>query len=159
MASDKPSTEVPGLRKQAVDAGGFVAQYVTSTVKDPAVRDALLAEVKKHFEEMAALTKDHVTDAEKRAKLLEYAKGFANQAVTAAKDPNTRASLLDKLKATVAIAQEAIKDPAKRQEIHDNLAATTHKLLQAAQAAPAPAGAAAAADVASSDCCLSGLPA
>jgi hypothetical protein len=119
-----------------------VANYVTTTVKDPAARDALLAEVKKHFEEVTALTKEHVTDAEKRAKLMEMAKGFANQAVVVAKDPNTRASLLDKLKATVAVAQEAIKDPAKRQEIHDTLAATTHKLLQSAQQG-APAAAAA----------------
>jgi RecB family exonuclease len=144
MADATPTTtaEVPGLRKQAFEAGSFVSQYVTTTVKDPAAREALLAEVKKHFDEMSKLTAEHVTDAEKRAKLLDYAKGFANQAVTAAKDPNTRASLLDKLKATVAVAQEAIKDPAKRQEIHDNLAATTHKLLQAAQAAPAPGQAA-----------------
>jgi hypothetical protein len=33
MASDTPTTEIPGLRKQAADAGSFVAQYVTTTVK------------------------------------------------------------------------------------------------------------------------------
>jgi hypothetical protein len=137
MASNTPNESVPGFRAQAATAGGNIANYVQTTVKDPAARDALIADVRKHIEEMASVTKEHMTDAEKRSALLDYAKGFANQAVTAAKDPNTRASLLDKLKATVAVAQEAIKDPAKRQEIHDNLAATTHKLLQAAQAPPA----------------------
>lgn len=35
MAADEPTTttEIPGLRAQAMDASNFVAQYVTTTVK------------------------------------------------------------------------------------------------------------------------------
>lgn len=130
MASTNPPSgpKVPGFTEQAKT----VAATVQSTVTDKEKRERLTAEVTKHASELAALTKETITDAEKRSKLLEYAKSFASQAVTTAKDPHARASLMDKLKLTMSTLQECIKDPAKRQEVHDQLAATSHSLITAA---------------------------
>ncbi|WIA44500.1 hypothetical protein OEZ86_007241 [Tetradesmus obliquus] len=136
---------VPGFREQAKMAAG----HVQATLTDKERRDAVAGDVTKHATELAALAKSHLAEPEKRSKLLEYARGFASQAMMAAKDPAQRQALLDKVNYTSATLFECIKDPAKRQEVHDQLAAVTHKLLITATApgaapgteAEAPAGA------------------
>ncbi|WIA24001.1 hypothetical protein OEZ85_013627 [Tetradesmus obliquus] len=139
---------VPGFREQAKMAAG----HVQATLTDKERRDAVAGDVTKHATELAALAKSHLAEPEKRSKLLEYARGFASQAVMAAKDPAQRQALLDKDPAqrqalldkvnyTSATLFECIKDPAKRQEVHDQLAAVTHKLLITATAPGAAPGA------------------
>lgn len=44
----------------------------TTQTQDPAARDALLAEVKKHFDEIAGLTKEHVTVSELLVLMLAF---------------------------------------------------------------------------------------
>ncbi|WIA24000.1 hypothetical protein OEZ85_013627 [Tetradesmus obliquus] len=128
---------VPGFREQAKMAAG----HVQATLTDKERRDAVAGDVTKHATELAALAKSHLAEPEKRSKLLEYARGFASQAVMAAKDPAQRQALLDKVNYTSATLFECIKDPAKRQEVHDQLAAVTHKLLITATAPGAAPGA------------------
>lgn len=123
--SNIPATNVPGFRAQATT----VVSKVHSTLADAEKRAALAADVHKHAAELTTITKEHLTDAEKRSQLLAYAKTFASQALAAAKDPAQRQALLDKVTATAHTVQEAINDPAKRKEVHDELAAVTYKLL------------------------------
>lgn len=125
MASAPPPSGTPGFRAQA----GIALSSAQATLTDKEKREALAAEVSKHATELAALAKQNLADAEKRSQLLDWAKGFAAQAVTAAKDAEQRSALLEKVKATAATLQQVVQDPAKRQEVHDTLAATTYKLM------------------------------